>query len=391
MAALDNGIAVKIIIAPDSFKESLSATEAAQAIATGIAHVMPHAECFCLPMADGGEGTAETIRALCGGRWRTIRAQNPLGRPIRVRYALLADNRAAIDMASACGLTLLDQSQRNPLHTHTFGVGQMILDALEQGVEHIIIGIGGSATNDGGCGMLHALGVRFYDGNGQSLPPTPSAMANLAEVDLSKLDSRLDHTTITIACDVNNPLLGDQGASAVFGPQKGADAQIVKRLDAILTSYAEKLIAAGFADHRQTQGSGAAGGLGFALLGLPQSHLTPGIDLIMELAKLDDIAQDADLIITGEGRMDGQTLSGKVPMGVLRLAQRRRIPTIALCGCLGRDSERLNDIGFTAIFPIIAQPDNLDNTLKDGAKNLTRTTIQVMHLIKRFSSIHRLK
>ncbi len=375
-------MSLNVVIAPDSFKESLSADEAAQAIARGIQQALPDAECICLPMADGGEGTAKTLCQLQQGQWRSVNVHNPLGKVIQAGYAILPNQCAVIEMAEASGLTLLTPEQRNPLLTSTYGLGEMLLDALSQGVREFIIGIGGSATNDGGSGMLTALGAKFYDDQGDDLPLGGGALAQLQRVDLTGLDKRLYESTITVACDVDNPLLGTQGASAVFAPQKGADAAMVAQLEQALAHYANKLIQAGFTDHRKTAGSGAAGGLGFALLGLPNSSNESGIDLVIKVSGLQNACRQADIVITGEGRMDGQTLHGKVPVGVLHCAQAEGVPVIALCGCLGEAHEKLNDLGFTAILPVISHLDSLENTLIAGKANLERTARQVAGILK---------
>ncbi|PID41920.1 MAG: glycerate kinase [Proteobacteria bacterium] len=373
---------MKFVIAPDSFKESLSAREVATAIEQGIHHALPDAQCVCLPMADGGEGTAKALCQLHNGQWRCVHVQDPLGKDVRAGYAILPNQCAVIEMAEASGLALLTPDQRNPLLTSTHGVGEMMRDALSRGVRKFILGIGGSATNDGGSGMLTALGVKFYDADGNTLPPGGGALSSLSRVDLSGLDDRLKESEITVACDVNNPLLGDRGASAIFGPQKGADREMVGQLDRALAHYADKLVQAGFPDHRETAGSGAAGGLGFALFGLPNSTSESGIELVIRESGFSEACQDADFVITGEGRMDGQTLLGKVPAGVLRHAQKHNTAVIALCGCLGQSHEKLNDLGFSAIFPIIPFLDNLENTLKAGEVNLVRTARQIAEIIK---------
>lgn len=373
---------MKIVIAPDSFKESLTAMQAAHAIASGIEQVLPEAECVCLPMADGGEGTAKTLCDLENGRWRTLNVTGPLGTPVAAGYAQLPNGQAVIEMAEAAGLHHVPTAERNPSKTTTYGVGELILDALNQGATDIVLGIGGSATNDGGSGMLAALGAKLLDADGKLLTAGGGALAGLATVSLSGLDPRLQNTRIAIACDVDNPLLGTRGASAVFAPQKGADASMVERLDAALAHYAELMVAAGFADHRLTAGSGAAGGLGFALLGLPNSELEAGIELVMRHANLATHCQTADLVITGEGRMDGQTLSGKVPAGVLSCAKPLGVPVIALCGVLDDDEGHLNELGFTAIFPIISKLTPLEEALAHGEQNLHRTARQVAEVIK---------
>ncbi|SUO97192.1 glycerate kinase [Suttonella ornithocola] len=372
---------MKIVIAPDSFKESLSASAAAQAIANSLSEAIDSIECVCLPMADGGEGTAKTLCDLANGQWREVIVHDPLGRKVKAGYALLDRRRAVIEMAEAAGLQLLSTSERNPAVTSTYGVGELILDALNEGVTEFIIGIGGSATNDGGSGMLSALGVKFLDKTGQTLPAGGLALSALDSVSLLALDKRLQDCKMTIACDVNNPLLGTNGASAIFAPQKGANAELVEQLDKALANYAEKMVAAGFPAVHSVSGSGAAGGLGFALLGLPNVSLESGISLVMREAKLLEHCQNADYVITGEGRMDGQTLSGQVPLGVLQCASQQNIPVIALCGCLGEQIEILEKQGFLAILPTISHLDSLENTLANGEQNLRRTARQVGKLL----------
>lgn len=406
------GVIMKFVIAPDSFKESLSADEAARAIARGIQKALPDAQCICLPMADGGEGTAETLRILKGGKRRSLWASNPLGKRIEVGYALLSPQSAVMEMAEAAGLALLSPAERNPLHTDTWGVGEMLVDILDLGIRNIIIGIGGSATNDGGSGMLAALGVKFFDKEQKPLDLQlqenrgAKVLSRLGSADFSKLDKRLHETQIVIACDVDNILLGENGASAVFAPQKGADNETVKKLETCLSHYAEVMVQSGFADHRQTRGSGAAGGMGFALLGLPRSRLQSGIDLVIAEASLAEACKDADYVISGEGCMDGQTLAGKVPLGVLRCAQAQNVEVIVLCGSLDVSSgenqsgsqninphtnandegqqewEKLQALGFKAIFPTITKLDSMENTLRTAAINLERTAYQVASLLK---------
>ena len=322
---------MNLVIALDSYKESLSAADACAAVARGFRAIYPHADCRILPMADGGEGTTAALVAARGGDWQNITVQDPLGRAITACYGRLPDGSAVMEMAEAAGLHRLAPAERNPRHTSTYGVGEMLCHALDHGSRHIILGIGGSATNDGGAGMLQALGAHLYDANGHELPRGGAALARLHHADFSGLHPALQTVTLDVACDVNNPLCGTNGASAIFGPQKGADAAAVAELDAALAHYAAVLTA----------------------------------------------LQDADLVITGEGRLDGQTRLGKVPLGVLRLAQKHGVPVIALAGVLGEGAETLTDEGFAAIFPAIAALAPLDETLAKGGENLERTARQI--------------
>ena len=358
---------MNLVIALDSYKESLCAADACAAVARGFRAIYPHADCRILPMADGGEGTTD---------WQNITVQDPLGRAITACYGRLPDGSAVMEMAEAAGLHRLTPSERNPRHTSTYGVGEMLCHALDHGSRHIILGIGGSATNDGGAGMLQALGAHLYDANGHELPRGGAALARLHHADFSGLHPALQTVTLDVACDVNNPLCGTNGASAIFGPQKGADAAAVAELDAALAHYAAVLTASGLPDQREQPGAGAAGGLGYALA-LLGARLTSGIGLVMQAAGLAAALQNADLVITGEGRLDGQTRLGKVPLGVLRLAQQHGVPVIAIAGVLGAGAETLTDEGFTAIFPSIAALAPLDKTLAQGGENLERTARQI--------------
>ena len=365
--------AMKIVIAPDSFKESLSAIDAAHAIQRGFASHFPDADYYLVPMADGGEGTVAALLAARGGQWQSVSVEDPLGRPITARYGLLPDGSAVMEMAEASGLHLLSAEERNPLITSTYGTGQMIADAISKGARHIILGIGGSATNDAGAGMAQALGFRLLDANGNELPRGGQALAQLAHVDAPPPLP----VTLTVACDVNNPLCGERGASAIFGPQKGATPAIVAELDSALAHFAAILLKQGYADERDSAGSGAAGGLGYGLRTLLGAELRPGIDIVIEAAQLADLLHHASLVLTGEGKMDGQTAFGKVPLGVLNAAKVHNIPVIGLAGSVGADIDKLNELGFTAIFPSIARPAPLANILADAEENLERTARQV--------------
>ncbi len=371
---------MKIVIAPDSFKESLTAPQAATAIRRGFAEVFPEADYVCVPMADGGEGTTEALVAARDGRWVETVVQDPLGQPVSARYGLLPDGTAVMEMAAASGLHWVAPHERNPLLTSSYGTGQMMADALSRGVRHILLGIGGSATNDGGAGMAQALGIRLLDQEGRPLPPGGGALSRLAAVDDSGRLPQLADCRITVACDVNNPLCGSQGASAVFGPQKGATPDQVAQLDQALAHYADVLHAHGLPDCRDEAGSGAAGGLGFGLRALLGAQLQRGVDWVLAASDLAARLEGADLVITGEGRMDGQTAFGKVPLGVLQLARERGIPVIGLAGSIGEGVDDLLAQGFTAILPTVPRAATLAEVLAEAESNLSRTARQVAAL-----------
>lgn len=371
---------MNIIIAPDSFKHSLSAVQAADAIKRGLAQVWPDAQYRCIPMADGGEGTAAALLAACAGTWVHTTVRDPLGSNVSAAYGLLPDGSAVMEMAAASGLALLQPEAYNPLVTSSYGTGQMIADALSRGVKHIILGLGGSATNDGGVGMAQALGIRFLDANGVDLPPGGGALAHLASIDARSKNPALDTVRISVACDVTNPLTGPKGASQVFAPQKGADASMVMQLDDALRHLADVVHAHGYQDERHTPGSGAAGGLGFGLLSFCNAKLGSGIDRVIQATGLHQHLADADLVITGEGRMDGQTAFGKVPLGILRAATAHNIPVIALAGSVGEDRDALLELGFRAIFPTVPAALPLAEVLAQADNNLMQTARQVAAL-----------
>lgn len=362
---------MKILIAPDSFKESLTAQEVADAVECGLRKALPDAEYVKVPMADGGEGTVQSLLDATGGRRKTVEVRAPLGDKVKASFGLSGDGKTAfVEMAAASGLHLVPQIKRNPLITTSYGTGELIRAALEAGVGKIILGIGGSATNDGGAGMLQALGARLSDAEGTELPPGGAALANLAHIDLSGLDACLKNVVIEVACDVDNPLCGELGASAVFGPQKGATPQMVVELDAALNRFAciiERDLGISIAHY---PGAGAAGGMGGGLLLLPDACLKSGVEIVMEAVGLAEKIRDADWVITGEGRMDGQSVRGKTPAGVAKLAKRFGKPVIAIVGSLGKDYEAVYDAGIDAVFPIIRSVGSLEETLQKGRANL---------------------
>jgi len=373
---------LKIVIAPDSFKESLTAVEVAQAICAGFRAVFPDADYVLLPVADGGEGTVDALVAATGGRRVGLRVAGPLGDEVEAFYGVAGDGAAVIEMAAAAGLERVPPGRRNPLLTTTFGVGQLIRAALDDGRRRFIVGVGGSATNDGGAGMLQALGVRFLDASGGELARGGGALETLARIDVSGLDPRISESTIEVACDVDNPLVGPRGASAIFGPQKGATPEMVRVLDANLARYAaaiERTLGVSVAD---MPGAGAAGGLGAALHAFLGARLRSGTEIVLAAVGMDRIVADADLVVTGEGRIDGQTVHGKTPIGVAAAASRRGKPVIAIAGSLGPGFEAVHEHGIAAVFSVLERPCTLAEALADAAGNLRRTARNVAATLK---------
>lgn len=361
---------MKIIIAPDSFKESLSAHAAAQAIAAGWAEVYPQARIGLFPMADGGEGTVDAVLAAAGGERREARVTGPMGEPVMAHWGWLGEGQAVIEMASASGLHCVPDDQRDPLTASSYGTGELIAAALEAGATRIILGLGGSATNDAGAGLLQALGARFLDAQDRTLRPGGAALQGLHRIDLDCLDRRLQRVEFMVAADVDNPLCGPRGASHVFGPQKGANPAQVEQLDCALGHFADVLARTISVDLRHEPGVGAAGGLGFAALAILHARFRPGIELVAELSGLGQAVKDADLVITGEGRLDGQSLHGKTPIGVARIAQAADVPVIALAGSLGDGYQRLYEAGIDAAFSLTPGPMALKDAMSDAAAQL---------------------
>lgn len=371
---------MKIVIAPDSFKESLSAPLVAEAIARGLRRVSPQAQIVCVPMADGGEGTVEAILASSGGERKCHEVQDALGRPIQAHWGWLPGRVAVIEMACAAGLEHIAVQDRNPLHASSFGVGQLIGHALDLGATQIVLGLGGSATNDAGAGMLQALGLRLLDAQGHSLAAGGAALAQLAHIDRSGFDARLNNVQFIIASDVNNPLCGPQGASAIFGPQKGATSEQVQTLDDALEHFANVCAASLGVDRRDASGSGAAGGLGFAVHTWMQARFRPGVEVVAELGGLANAVCDAHLVITGEGRMDAQTLHGKTPMGVAQIAKAAGVPVVAIAGSLGPGYQALYEAGIIAAFSLVAGPTTLSEACSDAASLLEDRAQDILRL-----------
>ncbi|KPY34206.1 Glycerate kinase [Pseudomonas syringae pv. primulae] len=362
---------MKIVIAPDSFKDSLSAQAVADAIASGLAEVWPHAELVKCPMADGGEGTIEAVLDACEGQWMSAQVSGPLGDSVDAHWGWLAQSRTAIiEMAMASGLQLLTRAQRDACLTSTVGTGQLISAALDAGAQRVILAIGGSATNDGGSGMLSALGARFLDRNDQPLPRGGRALTDLARIDLSGLDPRLANVRVEIAADVDNPLCGPNGASHIFGPQKGASPDQVLALDAALGHFADHSARTLGRDLRDSPGSGAAGGMGFAAKAYLNASFRAGVEVVADLTGLEQALVGADLVITGEGRFDAQTLRGKTPLGVARVAQRQHVPIIVLAGTLGEGYEQLYQHGISAAFALTSGPMDLEHACREAPRLL---------------------
>lgn len=373
---------MKVAIAIDSFKGSLNSIEAGTAAAAGVKRVFPDAVCEVRPLADGGEGTVDALVAGLGGELQSVTVTGPAGKPTVAKYGLLPGGTAVMEMAQAAGITLVGGAEKNPLLTTTYGVGEMILDAVGKGAKRFVVGIGGSATNDGGAGMLQALGFRLLDASGVDIPRGGAGLAKLAKIEIPQaLGAQRLTLDFKIACDVKNPLCGPNGASAVFGPQKGATPEMVATLDAALANFARVSRAPGVS---RSPGAGAAGGLGFAFKAFLDAELVPGVDLILNETRLEECVRDADIVMTGEGRLDGQTVMGKAPIGVAKLAKKHGKRVLAFSGCVGDGVEAVNAAGIDAFFPILRKIVTLDEALAvpTAAANLTATVEQVFRLLK---------
>ncbi len=376
---------MKVVVAIDSLKGSLTSLEAGDAIREGILKVMPEAEVAVRPLADGGEGTVEALALGMGGKLETVRVTGPLGTPVDCTYGILeADKTAIVEMSGAAGITLVLERDRNPLHTTTYGVGEVIKDAISKGCRHFIVGIGGSATNDGGIGMLQALGYGMLDKDGKQVSLGAKGLSELVSITDDHVLPELKECSFRVACDVTNVLCGKQGCSAIFGPQKGATPQMIEQMDQWLSHYA-KLTSDKFekAD-AQFPGTGAAGGMGFAFLSYTNAELQSGIRIVLEETKLESFVKEADIVVTGEGRLDGQTVFGKAPIGVADIAKKYDKLVVAFAGCVTEDAVACNEHGIDAFFPILRGVQTLDEAMKPvrARKNMVETVEQVFRLLK---------
>lgn len=375
---------MKAVVAIDSLKGSLSSMEAGNAIAEGIYRADAEAKVEVRPLADGGEGTVEALVQGMNGSLRKVRVTGPLGDKVDAAYGIIEEAKmAVIEMSAAAGITLVPDEKKNPLFTTTYGVGEMIRDAIEKGCRKFVVGIGGSATNDGGIGMLQALGYDFLNSKGNAVPYGAKGLEDLAEIRKEHVLPELAQCEFKVACDVTNPLCGPLGASAVYGPQKGATPEMVREMDQWLADYAK--LAANCSEKADAEhpGTGAAGGLGFAFLTFTNAVLESGIKIVLEETKLEQYIQDADIVITGEGRLDGQTAMGKAPVGVAKLAGKYKIPVLAFAGSVTKDARKCNEEGIHAFFPILRGITTLEDAMdaENARRNLMETVEQVFRLI----------
>lgn len=376
---------MKVVVAIDSLKGSLTSLEAGEAIQEGILRAISDAEVIVRPLADGGEGTVEALTRGMNGRYEKITVTDPLGRPTDAVYGILEDlHTAIIEMSAAAGITLIDAKDRNPMNTTTYGVGEMIKDAIGKGCRHFFIGIGGSATNDGGIGMLQALGYGMLDTEGKQVSLGAKGLAELVSITDENVLPELKECTFQIACDVKNPLCGELGCSAIFGPQKGATPDIIAQMDSWLGKYA--LLTANRYKKADSNypGTGAAGGMGFAFLSYMNAELRSGVQIVLEETKLEEYVKDADIVVTGEGCLDGQSVMGKAPIGVAALAKKHHKKVIAFAGCVTEDAKVCNQNGIDAFFPILRNVVTREEAMHtdNARRNMTDTAEQVFRLIK---------
>ncbi|WP_315120336.1 glycerate kinase [uncultured Clostridium sp.] len=374
---------MKFVIAPDSFKESMTAKEAGESIKKGIKNIFEDSECIVVPMGDGGEGTLQSLVDATSGKLIYLDAVGPLGKKVKAYYGVSGDGeRAFIEMAVASGLQLVSRNERNPLVTTTYGTGELIKDALDKGVKNILVCIGGSATNDGGAGMIQALGAKLLDSEGKEIGFGGGELHKIQKIDLSSLDKRIEDVSIEVACDVNNPLLGERGASRIFGPQKGADKETVELLEENMIHYAKVIEEKLGIKVDGIPGGGAAGGLGTALMAFLKGKLYPGVDLVIQYTDLEDKIKGADFVITGEGSIDSQTNYGKTPIGVSKLAKKYGIPSIAFAGRVGEGIEELYENGISSVIGILREASTIEKALEDGKSNLEKAAENVARILK---------
>jgi glycerate kinase len=370
-----------VVCAPDSFKGSLSAVEAARAMADGVRDADPQAACREVPMADGGEGFVDVIVAALDARRLTVAVHDHSGSPASADLALAGDT-AYLDIASAAGLTLVAPADRDIMTATSRGVGELVLAALDAGARRLVVGLGGSGTNDAGAGMLDALGVHFLDEGGALVSPSPAALASIVAVDASRIDPRLSDVEVVLASDVTNPLVGPDGASHVFGPQKGASSEQVRTLDRALAHLARCCERATGADHAAEPGAGAAGGLGYAFLQFLTARMRPGVEVVADALRLREQIRGADLVLTGEGSVDAQTLGGKTPIGVARIAHDEGVPVVIIAGNVGDDADVLLDHGVTAIVPTPRGAAPLEELIARSGRDLRSATASVIRIFE---------
>lgn len=375
---------MKVVIAMDSFKGSLSSQKAGEAVKNGVLRVFTDANCVVSPIADGGEGTVDALTEGLGGKFVYANVNGPLGETVSAKYGIVNGSTAVMEMSAAAGITLVPKEKKDPLYTTTFGVGQMIIHALDRGCRSFIMGIGGSATNDGGTGMLKALGFELLDEDGSPIENGAIGLSRLAKISDKNADPRLKDCKFSVACDVTNPLCGKTGCSAVFGPQKGATAQTIRQMDAWLESFAKLTKDLNQSSDAEYPGSGAAGGMGFAFRSYLGADLVKGIELVLRETRLEEQVKDADIVVCGEGRLDSQSVMGKAPVGVARLAKKYKKPVIAFSGCVTKDARVCNEHGIDAFFPILREVCTLDMAMdeENAYFNLSNTAEQVFRLVK---------
>ena len=372
----------KVVIAPQGFKESLSGMEIAEAMSLGVKRVWPDVETILIPVADGGDGTLQALVDSSGGEVRTATVQDAIGRPVKAEWGALGNGTTAvIEVANAVGLARLSPEERDVRNASTFGIGQLVTEALNAGFSHFIIGVGGSSTNDGGAGMIQAMGGRLSDKNGKELPRGGIALANLTTIDISDMDSRILDADIVVACDVNNPLCGPRGASAIFGPQKGATFQDVQDLDAALANFAEVIANDLHTDVAEIPGAGASGGLGAGLMGFFDARLRLGADIVLEAVSIEDHLVGAELVIVGEGQFDRSTVFNKSPVAVAQRAKKHGIPVIGIAGSLGAGFSEVHQHGIDAVFSLVNRPMSLKAAMEDTKRLVTIATEEACRAI----------
>lgn len=374
---------MKILIAPQSYKGSISAIKVAEAIKEGALNIFPSIESLIIPVADGGDGTLETLVESTSGTIHNSNATGPLGNSIPIIWGTLGDSKTAIiEMARISGLALVPQNKRNPYYTTSYGLGEIIKEALDLGYRKFIIGIGGSATNDGGAGMAQALGAKLTDANKKSIDFGGLALNEITKIDISGIDPRINESEILVACDVNNPLCGPNGASFVYGPQKGASPKMVKTLDDALYHFGSQLISDTGINIMEIEGSGAAGGIGGGMLGFLNAKLKPGVEIVLDTLDFDKSLKNVDLVITGEGQIDFQTVFSKAPIGVAKHAKKYNIPVIAICGSLGENYQDVHSHGIDAVIPIIPKPMDLKKASDNAYELIKNTSEQIFRILK---------